>query len=405
MPTNYLSRIVEPEVQDYLFNHEGEDERALVLKHTDILGIPASVIAQQLAGRRKSKLKLPTWYQKKQIIYPPSINLEQCSSEATALFKASLAGKLFLQKKNLVAVDLTGGFGVDCYFFSKVFQCIHYVEPNLNLFELVQNNHKRLGATSILHYCTTAEKFIESSNRPFDLIFLDPGRRDQHARKVFKLTDCSPDVSQLQHLVFKKSLYLLVKASPLLDIQQGLREILHVKKVFVISVDNECKELLFLAENNYQGKVEIEAVDLTPGGNLQHAFAFSPEEEKNASIQLGAPSAFLYEPNSAILKSGAFKLIAQKFQLTKLAPNTHLYTSSELVGNFPGRTFRIEVLDPDPKQLKHLLPSHYVNVMTRNYPLKPEELKKKLRLIDGGEKFLIGFSGLHKNHLALCILL
>jgi 16S rRNA G966 N2-methylase RsmD len=405
MPTNYLSRIVDPDVQDYLFSHEGEDERALVLKHKDILGLPASVIAQQLAGRRKSKLKLPAWHQRKQIIYPPTVNLEQCSSEATALFKASLAGKLFLQKTNLVAVDLTGGFGVDSYFLSTEFQFVHYVEPTIDLFEIAQNNHKQLGATSVIHHCTTAEKFIESSNHQFDLIYLDPGRRDQHARKVFKLADCSPDVSKLQHQVFKKSHYLLVKTSPLLDIQQGLREILHVKKVYVISVDNECKELLFLAENNYQGKVEIEAVDLTPGGNVKHAFAFSPEEEKNANIQLGEPSAFLYEPNSAILKSGAFKLIAQKFQLIKLAPNTHLYTSSELIANFPGRTFQIEFLDPDPKQLKHLLPSRYVNVMTRNYPLKPEELKKKLKLIDGGEKYLIGFSDQHKNHLAFCHLL
>jgi hypothetical protein len=172
--------------------------------------------------------------------------------------------------------------------------------------------------------------------------------------------------------------------------------------VFVVSVDNECKELLYLAEKGYTGEVAIEAVDLTRDGNVNSAFAFSSEEEKCATVQLGEPLEFLYEPNSAILKSGAFKLISQKFQLAKLAPNTHLYTASKLVDDFPGRIFRIEVLNPDSKQLNQLLPNHQVNVMTRNYPLKAEKLKKKLKLLDGGDKFLIGFSTKQKKYLALC---
>lgn len=405
MPTNYLSHIVQSEVQDYIFSHEGEDERALVLKHKEILGLPASLIAQQLVGRKKSKLKLPSWYKRRGIIYPPTVNLEQSSSEATALYKANMAGLLFNRKANFVALDLTGGFGVDSYSFSKIFHSTHYVEPNAGLFEIVRHNHQVLGATSIISHCTTAEQFLEFSDQNFDLVFLDPSRRDQHARKVFKLADCSPDVSKLQPLVFEKSPYLLLKASPLLDIKQGLREILHVKKVFVISVDNECKELLFLAEKHYLGEVQIEAVDLAVDGNVKSSFAFSLEEENSANVQLGEPSRFLYEPNSSILKSGAFKLISQKFQLIKLATNTHLYTSNELINNFPGRTFKIEVLDPDPKQLRHVLPNHSVNVMTRNYPLKAEELKNKLKLIDGGNKFLIGFSGQEKKHLALCQIL
>jgi THUMP domain-like len=405
MSTNYLSRIAQPEVQDYIFTHEGEDEGALVLKDKNILGLPASLIAQQLSGRRKSILKLPTWYKTKGIVYPPTVNLEQSSSEATALFKANLAGSLFKNKELKIVGDLTGGFGVDSYFFSTVGDSTHYVESNSDLFDIALHNHSVLGATSIIPHCTTAEEFIESVNQNFDLIFLDPSRRDRHSRKVFKLADCSPDISKLQHQIFKKSQYLLIKASPLLDIQQGMREILHVKKVFVVSVDNECKELLFLAEENYTGKVEIEAVDLSRDGNIKSAFTFFPEDEKTANAQLGEPARFLYEPNTAILKSGAFKLISQKFHLTKLASNTHLYTSSVLIDDFPGRKFQIEVLDPNPKQLKQLLPKGQVNVMTRNYPLKPEALKIKLKLFDGGEKFLIGFSGQQKKHLALCSVL
>lgn len=401
MPTNYLLRIAQPEVQDYIFSHESDDERSLVLKHHEVLGLPASLIAQQLTGRRKSKIKLPTWYKTKGVIYPPSINLEQSSSEATAGYKARLARSLFHNKNDLVAVDLTGGFGVDSFCFSQVFSSTHYVEPNTDLFEIAQHNHQTLGASSIIHHNTSAEEFIDS-NLPVDIVFLDPSRRDQQSRKVFKLADCSPDISKLQEKIFEKCPFLLVKTSPLLDIQQGLREILHVKKVFVVSVDNECKELLYLAEKGYTGEVAIEAVDLTRDGNVNSAFAFSSEEEKCATVQLGEPLEFLYEPNSAILKSGAFKLISQKFQLAKLAPNTHLYTASKLVNDFPGRIFRIEVLNPDSKQLNQLLPNHQVNVMTRNYPLKAEELKKKLKLLDGGDKFLIGFSTKQKKHLALC---
>jgi hypothetical protein len=404
MATNYLSRITQPDVQDYIFSHESDDERQFVLKQKEIFGLPPSQIAQQLSGRRKSKSKLPTWYKTKGIVYPPAVNLEQSSSEATALYKAKIARSLFPAKKDLVAVDLTGGFGIDCYFFSAVFPTTHYVESNVDLFEITTHNHLTLGA-SILPHCATAEDFIESSTQNFDLIFLDPSRRNQHDRKVFKLADCSPDISSLQQLLFKKGRYVMVKASPLLDIQQGLHEIPHVKKVSVVSVGNECKELLFLAEKNYHGKVEIEAVDLALDGRIISEFRFSPDEERDAHALMGEPSRYLYEPNSAIMKSGAFKLISKNFQLTKLASNTHLYTSHEVIRDFPGRTLEIIVLDPDPKQLIQLLPKRQVNVMTRNYPLSAEGLKRKLKLVDGGDNFLIGFSGQHKKHLALCRLL
>lgn len=402
MPTNYLSLIAQLDVQDFIFSQEGEDERQFVLRQKEFFGLSAPQIAQQLVGRRKSKLKLPTWYKTKGIAYPPTVNLEQSSSEATALFKSIISRSLFSNQTNLVAVDLTGGFGIDSYYFSQVFNSTHYVEPNKDLFEIAHHNHQTLAATSIVHHNITAEKFIDETRLNFDLVFLDPSRRDQQSRKVFKLADCSPDITKLQEKTFEKCHFLLVKASPLLDIQQGLREILHVKKVFVVSVGNECKELLFLAEKNYLGEVDIEAVDLTLYGNIKSTFAFNVAEEKNAIAHTGEPSTFLYEPNAAILKSGAFKLISQKFQLAKLAPNTHLYTSSELVGGFPGKTFRIEVLDPESKEIKKLVPNQQVNVMTRNYPLKAEELKKKLKLMDGGDKFLIGFSTPHKKHIALC---
>ncbi|MBP9927273.1 MAG: class I SAM-dependent methyltransferase, partial [Cyclobacteriaceae bacterium] len=189
--------------------------------------------------------------------------------------------------------------------------------------------------------------------------------------------------------------------SPLLDIQQGLRELTNTKKVIVVSVNNECKELLFLCEKNFMGDAQIEAVDLFANGDIKNTFSFFPQEEKNANSLLGEAAKYLYEPNASILKAGAFKLISEKFQLIKLAANTHLYTANHLMADFPGRIFQVESLDPDTKQLKSLLPNGKANVLTRNYPLKPEELKKKLKLTDGGEKYVIGFSSQKKKHLAI----
>lgn len=400
MPTNYLFRIAHPDVQDFLIQHEGEDERQFVLRQKEVFGLPAAQIAQQLVGRRKAKVKLPTWYLTKGIIYPPTLNLEQSSSQATALFKSKIV-ETILNKKS-VAADLTGGLGVDSFYLSHKFNSLHYVEPDKELLDITFHNHTVLKATNITHHNTLAEQFLHQTTIEFDLVFIDPSRRDSKSRKIIRLADCLPDVTQLQQTILHRTRFLLVKTSPLLDIQQGLRELDHVKKVFVVSVDNECKELLFLAEKNFAGEVSIEAVDLFADGKIQASFSFTSEEEKNSSISQSEPQKLLYEPNASILKAGAFKLISEKYQLQKLAANTHLYTSERLLENFPGRIFQIDELNPEVKQLHDLLPNSQINIVTRNYPLKPEELKKKLKLRDGGDKYLIGFSSEKKKYLALC---
>jgi 16S rRNA G966 N2-methylase RsmD len=400
MPTSYLSQINHPDIQNFLIEHEGEDEKQLVLKQKEIFGVPSFIIASQLSGRKKIKSKLPTWYTTKGIIYPRAINLEQCSSEATAIFKAQIIESLVAIKN--VAVDLTGGFGVDTFHLSNLFKSVHYVEPNSELLEITKHNHLQLGTSNINHHCLSAEKFIEETDLEVDVVYIDPSRRDERSRKVYQFADCIPDITSLHNGIFKKSQLMLIKASPLLDIQQGLREIPQVKTVFVVSVGNECKELLFLSVRGYEGEPLIEAVDLFENGNVRHSFSFTFTDERNARITLGEPKAYLFEPNASIMKSGAFKRISEKFGLTKLEVNTHLYTSSFLVSDFPGKTFLIECLDPDVKQLKELLPDGKVNVISRNYPLTPDEIKKKLRLRDGGPKFLIGFSSSKKKHITLC---
>lgn len=392
------NRISENMVQEFIFKNEHADERELVLQHKTLFDLPTKVIAEQIVGRRKAKRKLPLWYETKGIIYPPTLNLEQSSSQATALFKATLL-KTETQQENLI--DLTGGFGVDSFFFSRAFKSVVYVETNVDLVEWVQHNHKLLGANNIQHLRTTAEAFI-STNKPTGVFYLDPARRDANAKKIFKLSDCTPDITQLQGQLFTQSEYILLKASPLLDIQQGLRELPQTKTVIALSVENEMKELLFLVQRDFTGTPEIKAVDLDSKGEIKSKFVFTPAQEAAAQPVYNEPLHYLYEPGAAILKAGAFKLISQHFNLKKLALHTHLYTTGELIENFPGRTFLIKQLNPTDKQLKELLPESRAHVAVRNYPLTAPQLMKKLKLQEGGELFAWGFATNQRKNLAIC---
>lgn len=396
----FLSQLIQPAVQQYLIEHEHDDERKLILRQKEILGLPASTIAIQLVGRRKAKSKLPTWHNTKGIVYPPAINLEQCSSEATGLYKLSIIKKL-IDESDSSAVDLTGGLGIDSFFLSKAFNTVYYVEPNDELLKIAEHNHHQLGANNITYQTKTAEAFLETTQLHFSFAFIDPSRRD-NSRKVFKLSDCVPDIVFIQDKLLTISRYMLIKASPLLDIQQALRELNHVKKVFVISVGNECKELLFLAEKSFSEKVELSAVDLNSQGDIKSSFTFFLDDERTIDPPQSDPLKFLYEPNASILKVGAFKLVTKKFAVSKLSANTHLYTSDHLIADFPGKILRIEALNPDSKKIMLLLPGGLANVIARNYPLKAEQLKKKFKLKDGGDKYLIGFSSDKKKYLAVC---
>lgn len=400
MLSGYFSLITHPDIQRFLSAHEHDDEKLLVLKKKEILGVPSSIIASQLIGRRKAKSKLPSWYKTNGIIYPPKINIEQCSSEATAVFKTSVINDAISSKG--VAVDLTGGMGIDSYFLSKQFQSVHTIEPNPELLEITRHNLQLLGATNITYHCTTAENFLSQTITLFDLAYVDPSRRDEQSRRVHKLADCTPDITELQSTLLHKCPFILLKASPLLDIQQGLREIDRVKKVIVVSVGNECRELLFLAERNFEGEPLIEAVDLYESGSIKNAVSFTLPDARNATVVYSEPGQYLYEPNAAVLKSGAFKWIAERFDLKKLAVNTHLYTSTEVVPDFPGKVFHVDFLNPDINQIKDLLPNAQVNVVSRNYPLTADEIKKKYCLCDGGSMYLIGFSSTKRKHVALC---
>lgn len=401
MLSDQLQSVLKKEVQDFIHSNEYLDENKLILSQRELDSVPTTLIAHQITGRRKAKYKLPIWYSTPQIIYPPSLNLEQSSSEATAEYK-----KQFLLRhisKRAKAIDLTGGFGIDTYFFSKVFDQMNYVERNEELLSIARHNHHQLGTTNISYHARSAEEII-SEEFIWDFIYIDPSRRDEKAKKLIRLVDTQPNVVQLQTALLEKTDHILIKTSPLLDIQAALHELKFVKTVTVLSVDNECKELLFWICKGFTNPPSVEAVNiLTPSQHSQQ-FEFQLADEANSNVSFSDPLTFIYEPNASILKAGAFKSIAQKFPLTKLSKSTHLYTSSQLIENFPGRSFKVIKLQPEARDLANI-PQRQINVTTRNYPLSPDEIKKKYKLKDGGTQFLIGCSGENMKFLILADLI
>ena len=395
MLSDKFEKIASQKVQDFIFEEADNDIPALRLRHAEMFGLPFATIAEQLSVRKRAAGKISSYHKTKGIVYPPSVNLEQSSSEATARFKAKFITREFSDK--LGAADLTGGFGVDCLYLSKVALTVDYVEPDLSLLNIVRHNQNLLGAKNINYYPMNAEKFIDSCKTHYDLIYLDPSRRDDHKKKVFELAACKPNVLLLLPKLFRLTDFVLIKTSPLLDITEGLKELGHTKKVVVLSVGNECKELLFLLQEDITGEPLIETYNLDDSGQAVHTFSFAPSEEKDSVVDFANPQTYVYEPNASILKSGAFKLIGEKFGLQKVHPNTHFYSSVDLKEKFPGRVFKIEQHDFNPVKF----PEMKANVITRNYPLKAEELRKKLKLIDGGEKYVIAFSGMKKKYIVL----
>jgi hypothetical protein len=256
----------------------------------------------------------------------------------------------------------------------------------------VKPNHALLQATNIQHINATAEQFLESDLK-FDWMYLDPSRKSR-GRKVFKLSDSEPDVISLLPKIFVKSENILIKASPLLDLKKGIKQLLHTRKIYVISVDNECKEVLFLLSPGFSGEPQIICVNL-PDETQNFEFVF--KEEDNTIVSFDDPQQFIYEPNASILKAGAFKTIAARNGLKKIAPNTHLYTG-EWIENFSGRVFkRVDVLHNPKTQI----PGGKVNIISRNHPLSPAQIKKKFKLQDGGDQYLLAFAGIKKKFVVL----
>lgn len=375
-----IEELISPEVQKFIRDHEQHDPFALVLQAEKYPNLPIKEIAEQIRTRQKAKNKLPEWYRTEGIVFPPVLSLEQCSSEATARFK----GKL-LQGKHLA--DLTGGAGVDTYYLSHSFDKVDYIEKNEELAAVTQHNLQVLGADHITTYTTEAEHFLKDLSWPVDCIYLDPARRDKHAGRVFKLEDCAPDVSRLADSLLAKAHTVLIKTSPMLDIEAAIRALKYVFQVYVVAVSNECKEVLYLLRKNPVQEPEIITVNLQGSGDQKLAFYRSVEVKANVSYS--QPLQYLYEPNAAILKAGAFKSVAQIYDLKKLHPHTHLYTSSQLITAFPGRVFSCEaVIAYSKKAVQRYIPERKANITVRNFPDPVNKARKKLGLAEGGDLYL-----------------
>lgn len=338
----------------------------------------------QIKARQKAKLKLPEWFENENIIFPKMLSVEQCSSEITAKFKANLVSGETL-------IDLTGGMGVDVAYMSKNFKKAFYFEQNTDLLTVTKYNFEQLGIKNVAFLAgNSVEKLSEIPSTNFNQnswIYLDPHRRDDSGSKVVRLQDCEPNILAIKNLLFEYTDNILLKASPMLDIDLAILDLGNVSRVYVVAVENEVKEVLFHLEKNTPEKVILNAINLIKTNSA--TLSFTKSEEKNAGIKLGSPQQYLYEPNAAILKAGGFRFVAQHFDLQKIAPHSHLYTSEELAENFQGRVFKIiTVCKLDKKEISKHLSENKANITIRNFPLTVQQIRDKLKLADGGSEYL-----------------
>ena len=323
--------IFKSEVQNFIQENLKTDLNSLILKGSPFADISIQELAQQIEGKQKAAKKLPLWYESKNIYYPKKINLEQTSSEATALYKTKLISGESI-------IDLTGGFGIDCTYFSRKLKEVTHCEMNEELSDIVQYNSQVLSINNIEIHKGDSLKILKKLDKKHDWIYIDPSRRNDAKGKVFLLKDCLPNVPQNLDYLFEYSNNILIKNSPILDITSTINELKFVKEIHIVALQNEVKELLFILEKEYTGAIQIKAINIIK--EKEHLFSFEYGNSKQATYS--DPKTYLYEPNSAILKSGAFQEISVQYKLDKLHQHTHLYTSIELLEDFPGRTFKID---------------------------------------------------------------
>ncbi|MFM9987308.1 THUMP-like domain-containing protein [Flavobacterium sp.] len=371
------SSLLSFDIQEFISQNINANISKLALQKNPFPEVPWVEILTQISAKSKAKEKLPTWYSHENIIYPSKISVEQTSSEKTALYKSSLVSGESL-------IDLTGGFGVDDYYFSKKINQVYHCELNATLSEIVKHNFEILNQTNIICLDGDSFKTLKKLNQHFDWIYIDPSRRSDTKGKVFMLKDCLPNVPELLEDYFKFSHKILIKTAPILDITSGLSELKNVKTIHIIAVNNEVKELLWEIEKNYENAITIKTINFNK--EKEEIFEFILNEKIEPNIYK-LPKKYIYEPNSSILKSGAFELIANKYKLRKLHQHSHLYTSNEII-DFPGRLFKIETsFEYNKNEMKKFLQNTKANITTRNFPETVENIRKKWKISDGGNSY------------------
>ena len=370
--------ILNIEIQRYINSNLKSNLSSLLLKGIEFDSASAKEVIEQIEAKQRCEKKLPTWFNTKNICYPNKLNIEQTSSEATASYKASL-----VDGKSLI--DLTGGFGIDTYYFSKRIEKVTHCEINETLSEIAQHNYKTLSVNNINCIKDNGIDTLKDIDQPFDWIYLDPSRRDDSKKKVFLLSDCTPNAKTYQGLFLKYAKHVMIKKSPLLDIKATRSDLKHIKQLHVVAVNNEVKELLWVLERNYTSEFKIKTINITKSN--QHEFEFNFEDESSSVIEYKLPLTYLFEPNAAILKAGAFNSVSSILNIPKLHKHSHLYTSDERI-DFPGRCFKIDKVIPFNKKIFAKEKIDKANVTTRNFPLSVGDIRKKLKIKDGGNLYL-----------------
>ncbi|QYA26399.1 class I SAM-dependent methyltransferase [Gramella sp. MT6] len=370
--------LLDPEVSKFIRQNQKKDLPALILKGSPFENVSIQELAIQIKGLKVAYKKFPELYNNPEILYPPKLNLEQTSSEITAKYKASLIN-------GDKGIDITGGLGIDTYYLSQNFNNFSYCELNEDLAEIAKHNFKVLNANNIKVQVGNGLDFLRNSKDKFDWIYADPARRDDHGGKVFKFEDCEPNIPENMELLFHKASSILIKSSPILDITSGLTELKYVREIHIIAVRNEVKELLWLLDKDQKGKPLIKTINFEKESIQQ----FSNEKDDIDKIaEYSLPETFLYEPNSAIMKSGLFDALAIQTGTKKLQHHSHLYTSEKLI-DFPGRKFKItEIKGFKPAELKRYFKSKKANITTRNFPETVENIRKKFKIKEGGNDFI-----------------
>ncbi len=438
---------------DFIRKHAQDDVRKLALKRPTNPNVDLKEALVQIEGYQTARKKLPLWAENPQLVYPPRISMEQCSSETTALYKQQVVRRLLQGLSGpLSMADMTGGFGIDFSYLAPLFDRAYYIEQQEILCRIAQHNLKVLGLeqAEVLHG-DGVERMPEQA--PLTLVFIDPARRDQQGKKTVALSDCTPDLSAIQERIHSCSRFCMAKLSPMLDIHQALQELKGVSEVHVVSVDNECKELLLiLASGETENTTEIATAGKRQetDGNLasatekaeevaankledasttsiskqsnvkkpaetrifcvnlqkgeQQTFEYTAQEEASAeAVYTDQPGAYLYEPNTSLLKAGAYKCLCARFGVRKLHPNSHLYTSDTLCADFPGRRFRVTgsrtFSKQDLKQIARDIPQ--ANITIRNFPSTVQELRKKLKIKEGGDRYLFATTLKNEQHIIL----
>ncbi|WP_271405026.1 class I SAM-dependent methyltransferase [Tenacibaculum soleae] len=383
--------ILHPEVQQFIIDNLNSDITKLILKGSPFNNITIQELSNQIISRQKSKNKLPNWFNTQNIYYPPKISIEQTSSEITAEYKANL-----LSGSNFI--DITGGFGIDAFYFAKKFKNVIHSEINDELSKIVAHNYQQLKVNNIQTVASDGLEFLKNNGQKFDCIYIDPSRRDDVKGKVFLLKDCLPNVPENIDFLFTKSDTILIKNSPMLDITATINELKFVKEIHVVAVNNEVKELLFLLKKEYKGKIKMNTSNLLKENRQELEFTL-----KNISdLKYSLPQNFIYEPNAAILKSGGFNQITEQYNVGKLHQHSHLYTSEEIIENFPGRIFKIDaVFSYNKKQLKKKLAIDKANITTRNFPKTVAQIRKETKLKDGGNIYLFFTKNLDEKLIVL----